>query len=72
MKKLSLFVCAIAMLSVCFTSCKKEENNTDIDNIVENGFYVVGDAANLPNLNLKGQFGPGYNEAAQNAKRDGM
>ena len=70
MKKLSLIVCAVAMLGVCFTSCKKDDKN--IDNIVENGFYVVGDAANLPDLNVKGQFGPGYNEAAENALRSGM
>lgn len=71
MKKLSLIMCAIAMMGVCFTSCKKEQN-TPIDNIVENGFYVLGPATGYADLQTKGvavcQLAPGTNEATKEAR----
>ena len=71
MKKLSLIMCAIAMMGVCFTSCKKEQN-TPIDNIVENGFYVLGPATGYADLQTQGvavcQLAPGTNEATKEAR----
>lgn len=71
MKKFSLIMCAIAMMGVCFTSCKKEQN-TPIDNIVENGFYVLGPATGYADLQTKGvavcQLAPGTNEATKEAR----
>jgi hypothetical protein len=74
MKKLGIFLMGVAMVSLMFTACKKSEGGggeEDFDNLVENGFYVVGDAAALPKLAVEGQFGPGFNEVTK-AKRDGM
>ena len=66
-------MCAIAMLSVCFTACKK--NNDPIEDIVENGFYVVGEATGFADLNAKGvaacQMANGVNEVTK-AAREGM
>lgn len=71
MKKFSLIMCAIAMMGVCFTSCKKEQN-TPIDNIVENGFYVLGPATGYADLQTQGvavcQLAPGTNEATKEAR----
>ena len=75
MKKVSLIMCAIAMMSVCFTSCKKEPV-TPIEDIIENGFYVVGEATGFANLSTSGvsvcQMAVGFNEAQSNAVREGM
>lgn len=76
MKKLGIFVMSIAMVSMLFTACKKDNGTSgggqDLDNIVENGFYVVGEAAGYPEFNVLCQFAPGRNEADENKLRDGM
>ncbi len=79
MKKFNLMMCAIAMLGVAFTSCNNQQNNgkdNDFDNIVENGFYVVGAATGYADLSASGvsvcQFANGFNEANANAERVGM
>ena len=74
MKKLSLIMCAIAMVGVCFTSCKREET-TPIENIVENGFYIVGEATGVANLQATEaatcRMANGTNEVTK-ATREGM
>jgi hypothetical protein len=73
MKKVSLIMCAIAMMSVCFTSCKKEPE--PIPEIIENGFYVVGEATGFADLSASGvsvcQMAAGKNEVTK-ALREGM
>lgn len=76
MKKFGIFVMSIAMVSMLFTACKKNNGTSgdpaDYDKIVENGFYVVGEAAGYPEFNVLCQFAPGRNEADENKLRDGM
>lgn len=72
MKKFGFMMMAAAIAAFTFTSCKGGDTPQNLDDIVENGFYVVGEAAALPQLDLKGQMGAGYNEANSNEKRDGM
>ena len=69
MKKLGIFVMGLAVVAFTLTSCEKPKPFVPG---VENGFYVVGEAAGLADLVAEGQMGPGYNEAQENAKRDGM
>lgn len=62
-----------AVLTV-FTACKEEAGNggdTDFDNIVENGFYVAGEACGYADLTVKCQFGQGINEV-DGSTREGM
>lgn len=64
---------SFAMVGMLFSSCKKDkEQQQNIDDIVENGFYVVGEAAGYAELNVLCQFAPGRNEANNNELRDGM
>jgi len=74
MKKFSVLMCAIAMIGMTFTSCNNG-GNTPISDIVENGFYVVGDATGFANLQTTGvsvcQMANGVNEVTK-AQRDGM
>ncbi len=65
MKKLSFMMMAAALV-FGFTSCDKDKDK-NLDNIVENGFYVaVGDQ-----LDVKNQFAAGLNEVGQ-TQRAGM
>ncbi len=73
MKKLSVFMCAIAMLGM-FTACNNN-GNQPIQDIVENGFYVIGPATTFANLSASGasacQMANGVNEVSKSA-REGM
>jgi len=75
MKKLGIFVMSLAMAAFTFTSCNKEKGNTPIDDIVENGFYVLGEATGVADLNATGaaklQMANGKNET-EKAEREGM
>lgn len=76
MKKLSSFLCGLAVLGMMFTSCDGEEGKKPIENIVEDGFYVVGEATAFANLQAEGSaasiMAAGTNENAKNAAREGM
>ena len=73
MKKLSLIMCGIAALAIGFTSCEKKPE--PIPEIIENGFYVVGEATGFADLNTSGvsvcQMAAGKNEVTK-ALREGM
>ena len=77
MKKLSSFLCGLAVLGMMFTSC---DNGTTgggpVGDIVEDGFYVVGEASAFASLEAEGSaaaiMAPGTNENASNAAREGM
>ena len=68
MKKFSFLMCAIALMSLCFTSCKKN-NNGNLDNVVEDGFYVYGPATAIADMKADnaalGLMGAGINEATK-------
>lgn len=71
MKKFSFLMMMAAVAAFTFTSCKTDPK-PDIDDIVENGFYVTGEAVSMPNLVAQGQFAVGHNEANSNELREGM
>ena len=72
MKKFSLLMCAIALLGLCFTSCDQQKGNKDLDDVVENGFYVIGEASAVADMsadNAKlGLMGAGINECTKEAR----
>ena len=75
MKKFAFFAAALAAVSVLFTACPPEPP-TPPTNIVYDGFYVIGEATNVPTLTSEGAdlsvMSPGYNENASNELRDGL
>lgn len=74
MKKLMYLAGAIFALGLTLSSCNKKPV-VNINDIVENGFYVVGDATGVKDLATQGagdlSFGNGLNEVGQ-VMRDGM
>ena len=71
MKKFGFMMMVAAIAAFTMTSCKPN-NNPNIEDIVENGFYVTGEAVAMPNLVAQGQFAVGHNEANNNELREGM
>lgn len=78
MKKLSYLFAAL-VLACAFTSCEKEPGNGDepnIDALVEDGFYVVGEATAFATMADEGAaaatMSAGRNEAKGNELRAGM
>ncbi len=61
---------ALALLT--FVSCEDNEGNVDLDNVTEDGFYVAGPATGAAELTADYMMSAGLNEAASNARRDGM
>ena len=76
MKKLSSFLCGLAVIGMMFTSCNPDDTKKPIENIVEDGFYVVGEASAIASLEAEGAevaiMANGTNENASNAAREGM
>lgn len=85
MKKIGIFMCTMALAGLVFTSCDpKKDNKPDIDNIVEDGFYAVGEACPIKSVDatdaVKAQMAQGINEVLmdqdkktwEESKRDGM
>lgn len=70
MKKLSYLFLSLAALAFVFVSCDKEEK-PDVDDIVEDGFYVVGEATASTKLVNTAIMAAGINEEGQVA-REGM
>ncbi len=76
MKKLCYLMCGLAMIGMILTSCKDNgKGNGDLDNVIEDGFYCVGEATAVEsitasNLNV-GLMGAGTNEVDK-SKRAGM
>lgn len=84
MKKFGIFAAAL-FAAVAFTSCEPKPGPTpDIDNLVEDGFYAVGEACPIKTVNdanaVLAQMAQGINEVLmdqdklpwEKAKRDGM
>ncbi|MDR1682519.1 MAG: hypothetical protein LBS25_03905, partial [Candidatus Symbiothrix sp.] len=74
MKKLKLFSLSALALSLIFIGCGPEPDNPNVDNIVEDGFYVVGEATAIANLTAEGAsktiMAVGFNEVLQDGKSD--
>ena len=74
MKKFGIFVMSIAAAAMMFTACKKDKQQ-DLDNVVEEGFYVIGEASAVASLQdadaPKAKMSAGTNEVDKK-KRDGM
>ena len=73
MKKILMLLGAMALTfgAVSCNNDSKQEDKPDVDNIVEDGFYVVGEAAEMTSLNVKYQLCQGINEV-DGAAKDGM
>lgn len=84
MKKFGIFAAAL-FAAVAFTSCEPKPGPTpDIDNLVEDGFYAVGDACPIKSVTdadaVLAQMAQGINEVLmdqqklpwEKSKRDGM
>ena len=69
MKRIALFMSALALM--VFTSCEENNNSTDLDNVVEDGFFVAGPATGSDVLEAKYMMTAGINEVDKSA-RDGM
>lgn len=67
LKKISLFAGALALVLTTFSSCDKEDPAV----IVEDGFYVTGDATGSAALSVNYRMASGINEVTK-AKRAGM
>jgi len=71
MKKIFYAFCAVA-IALLATACNKEKDPIDVDDIVEDGVYVVGEATGFEKVDALLLMGTGLNEAADQAARDGM
>ena len=87
MKKFGIFMCSLALVGMTFTSCDPEDGpqgGVDFDNLVEDGFYAVGEACPIKSVDAENavlaQMSQGVNEVLmdqegktwEEAKRDGM
>lgn len=77
MKKIAMFMSALA-LAFTFASCEKgDKDSVDLDNVTEDGFYVSGPATGAEALSTDYMMAAGLNEAAdlengENPNRSGM
>ncbi len=63
MKKIAIFMSALALAAFSFVSCDKEgANNAGDDELILDGVYVYGEATCLDKLTEKGMFAKGQNE----------
>lgn len=72
MRKLTYILGALALTSVLFASCDKKSKDKNLDQIVEDGFYVAGAATSQTGLTPSYMMAAGINEADSQTKRDGM
>ena len=71
MKKF-FWIFGIAAMAFCLASCEEKEEPINLDDITEDGFYVVGAATGQEKVtNLLG-MAKGINEANEQTVRDGM
>lgn len=71
MKKIAMFMSALA-LAFAFTSCEEKPDNGDnLDNVTEDGFYVAGPATGATELTADYMMAAGLNEV-DGANRSGM
>ena len=56
MKKIKLFTLCMFALSLVFVGCKSTDPVVDPDPIVEDGFYISGDATSFAKVDVQGQL----------------
>lgn len=71
MKKLNLFLMCLFALTLTFVSCDPKDDGPDVDEIVEDGFYIVGEATSSAKLVNTGIMSAGLNEVDKKT-REGM
>lgn len=71
MKKFFWFL-GIAALAFSVVACDKDEKKPDVNNITEDGFYVVGEATGMSTVTKELTMAVGINEAAKQTQRAGM
>lgn len=71
MKKLSLFVSALAIAMGAVSCSEKNDSDINLDDIVLDGFYVYGDATGSAKVDSKNSMAAGINEVDK-ASRTGM
>lgn len=71
MKRLAYFASALALCGLSFTACDKNGNGSNLDDVIEDGFYVAGAATGVDNIAPEYMMTAGINEAS-GSKRDGM
>ena len=64
-------MCAVA-IAMFATACNGEKKPIDVDDIVEDGVYVMGEATGFDKLSDLLRMAPGINEAKEQSVRDGM
>lgn len=69
MKKLFFALCAFALL---LTACKEPNKPIDVDDLVEDGVYVYGEATGFDKVDALLLMANGINEAKDQTARDGM
>lgn len=72
MKKFAFLTCAFALGMAAIVSCNKNGGPTDLDTVMEDGFYVAGAATGATELTADYMMAVGHNEANDNSLRDGM
>jgi outer membrane murein-binding lipoprotein Lpp len=72
MKNVKFLMGVLAMGALVVAGCSKKDNKQDMDNIAEDGFYVVGAATAVESVNAdnaaKGLMGAGINEVDKTAR----
>ena len=71
MKKIMYVLSALALAALCLSACKKDPQQ-DLDNAVEDGFYVAGAATGVTELAPQYMMTAGLNENDNQNKREGM
>lgn len=64
-------MCAVA-IAMFATACNGEKKPIDVDDIVEDGVYVMGEATGFDKVSDLLRMAPGINEAKEQSVRDGM
>lgn len=76
MKTNKPFFFALMALPLLFSGCSNDDSTDAPVSVVEDGFYVVGEATSIPNLSVedaeKALMAPGVNENNNQTPREGM
>ncbi|MDR2384039.1 MAG: SusF/SusE family outer membrane protein [Tannerella sp.] len=76
MKKIQIIFLALMALPLSFISCDDDDKPAGPVSVVEDGFYVIGEATSIANLSeteaSKALMAAGIDEATEQTARDGM
>ena len=71
MKKLFYFI-GIAAMAFAVAACQEDKPDVDVNNITEDGFYVIGEATGQAQVTAALSMAKGINEANNQTVREGM